>query len=439
MKINFILLILLFSVLNLFGQPNSKISLSIDEAVNLALEKNADVKVAILEVEKSEEKIREAKSGLFPKLDISGQYQRYLEKPVIFLPPGSPFGSTLKIGSDNSYNATASLSVPLVSFTLYEGISIANEGKAIANQNLRFIKNKVATDVKKAFYLSLLLKETKDVLNQSLLNAKDNLDNIKKLNQGGLISDYDVLRAEVQYENLKPTVLQAENNYNLSLEALKVSIGLPSDVNLEITGSLEYNNKPFGDNQEIMKDVLFNNPQLALLDLQQKISEKNVSLETTAYYPSLAGFGSYQYQAQADNFNFNKYKWVNTFLLGIQLQIPVFNGFKTDARISQAEIGLNQISEQKRNLSEAIKTQTLSIIYKIDQAKIRIDGQDKTIKLAEEGYQIAKRRLENNLGTQLELNDAELALRQAKLNKLQAIYDLLTAEADLENVLGILK
>ncbi len=439
MKNNFIVLILLFFALNTMGQTNTNISLSLDEAVNMALEKNADVKVAILEVQKSEEKIREAKSGLFPKLDLSGQYQRYLEKPVIFLPPGSPFGSTLKIGSDNSYNATASLSIPLVSFTLYEGISIANEGKAIAIQNLRYVKNKVATDVKKAFYLALLLKETKDVLQQSLLNAKDNLYNIKKLNQGGLISDYDVLRAEVQYENLKPTVLQAENNYNLSLEALKVSIGLTSDVNLNITGSLDISNNNFGDNEEIIKNVTLNNPQLSLLDLQQKISEKNVSLETTAYYPTLAGFGSYQYQAQANNFKFNEYKWVNTFLLGVQLQIPVFNGFKTDSRISQAEIGLSQISEQKRNLSEAIKTQTISIIYKINQAKIRIEGQDKTIKLAEEGYQISKRRLENNLGTQLELNDAELALRQAKLNRLQAIYDLLIAEAELENVLGILK
>ncbi len=438
MNLKLLSIFLFIFVFQIKGQDN-KITLTVDEAVSIALEKNSEVKVAIMEVEKSEEKVREARSGLFPKLDISGQYQRYLEKPVIFLPPGSPLGTTLKIGADNSYNATASLTVPLVSFGLYEGISIANEGKALAEENLRYIKNKVATDVKKAFYLSLLLKETKDVMIQSLKNAEDNLNNIKKLNSGGLISDYDVLRAEVQYDNLKPTVLQAENNYNLSLEALKVAIGLNSETNLEISGYLNSPDVSNNSNEIIINEVLKNNPQLKLLELQQNISQKNVSLETTAYYPTLAGFGNYQYQAQANDFKFKDYNWVSTFLLGLQIQIPVFNGFKTDARISQAEIGLNQINEQKRNLTEAIKTSTLSIVYRIEQALKRIEGQDKTVKLALEGYEISKRRLENNLATQLELNDAELALRQAKLNKLQAIYDLNVAYADLENVLGILK
>ncbi|MGQ9642961.1 MAG: TolC family protein, partial [Ignavibacterium sp.] len=99
----------------------------------------------------------------------------------------------------------------------------------------------------------------------------------------------------------------------------------------------------------------------------------------------------------------------------------------------------NQSVEQKRNFTEALKTQALSILYRIEQAVKRIEGQNKTVRTAQEGYEIAKRRLENNVGTQLEVNDAELALRQAKLNRLQAIYDFKVAEADLETVLGRIK
>ncbi len=432
------LILLLFIAHSLEGQTINKITVSLNDALVLALEKNTDVKVALMEVEKSEEKVREAKSGLFPKIDISGQYQRYLEKPVIFLPPGSPLGTTLKIGADNSYNAAASLTVPLLSFSLYDGISIATESKNIAKENLRSIKNKVISDVKKAYYLSLLLSETKDVMIQSLKNAEENFNNIKKLNLGGILSDYDVLRAEVQVENLKPTVLQAENNFNLSIEALKVSIGLDSDTKLEIVGNLDNYVENEINAEEIINKVVQNNSQLALIELQKKLYEKSISLETSAYYPMLAGFGNYQYQAQANDFKFNDYNWVNTFVVGFQIQVPVFNGFKTDSRINQAEIGLSQINEQKRNFTELIKTQTLSIIYRIEQAKKRIMGQEKTVKQASEGYEIAKKRLENNLSTQLELNDAELALRQSKLNRLQAIYDYKVAQAELENVLGIL-
>jgi outer membrane protein TolC len=434
------LFVLLVAIsLSAFAQ-NNKLTLTMDEAINLALEKNSELKIARLEVEKSEQKLREARSGLFPKLDLSGQYQRYINKPVIFLPPGSPFGKTLEIGSDNSYLAAAQLSLPLFALPLYEGIGLASDALQIAEQNYLSVKNKIVGDVKKSFLAVILTRETKDVMQQSLKNAEDNFENIKRLNAAGTLSDYDVLRAEVQVENLKPVVLQMENNYKLSLEALKVAIGLDANQNIDVVGDMEFDeNYKIPNEDEIIDELLKNNPQLAILEKQVMLNDKNVSLEQSAYFPSLAGFGNYQYQTQANDFKFSDYRWVKTFVLGLQLQIPIFNGFKTQSRVNQAEIGLNQAMEQKRNLTEAIKTQALSILYRVQQAVIRIQGQNKTVRTAQEGYEIAKRRLENNVGTQLEVNDAELALRQAKLNRLQAIYDFKVAESDLETVLGRIK
>lgn len=435
-KIFFLLVAFSFSLL----AQNNTVVLTMDEAINLALEKNSELKIARMEVEKSEQKLREARSGLFPKLDLSGQYQRYINKPVIFLPPGSPLGPTLEIGSDNSYLAAAQLSVPLFALPLYEGISLASDAVDIAQQNYVSIKNKIVGDVKKSFLAVILTRETKDVMQQSLKNAEENFENIKRLNAAGTLSDYDVLRAEVQVENLKPVVLQMENNYKLSLEALKVAIGLDANQNIDVVGDMQFNEEyKIPTENEIIEELIQNNPQLAILEKQVQLNDRTVSLEQAAYFPSLAGFGNYQYQTQANDFNFSDYRWVKTFVLGLQLQIPIFNGFKTQSRVSQAEIGLNQAVEQKRNLTEAIKTQALSVLYRVQQAIKRIEGQNKTVKTAQEGYEIAKRRLENNVGTQLEVNDAELALRQAKLNRLQAIYDFKVAEADLETILGRIK
>lgn len=432
----FLIFITIFSAL-LFGQTKQTTVLTLDQAVNLALEKNADLKIASLEVNKSEQKLREAKSGLFPKLDLSGQYQRYIDKPVIFLPAGSPLGSTLTIGSDNSYTAAASLTVPLFAWSLYESIGLASDGLDITEQNYISVKNNIVVDVKKAFLAAILARETKTVMQQSLTNAEENLEHVKKLNSGGTLSDYDVLRAEVQVENLKPVVLQMENNYTLSLEALKVAIGLNAMDDIDISGDIEFQESyQIPTEQAVIDELLRNNPQLAILDKQVQLNDRTISVEQSAYLPTLSGFGNYQYQSQANDFKFSDYKWVKTFALGFQIQLPIFNGFKTQARVSQAEINLNQSVEQKRYYTEAIKTQALSILYRIDQAVKRIEGQNKTVSQATEGYEIAKRRLENSLATQLEVNDAELALRQAKLNRLQAIYDLKVAEADLENVLG---
>jgi len=435
-----ILILTLFISTILSAQNEQRIILELEQAINLALEKNAELKVAQMEVDKSRQKLWEARSGLFPKLDASGQYQRYIELPVIFLPPGSPFGPTLKIGADNSFIASASLSVPIFAWGLYKGIGLASDGLNISQENYRSIKNKVVGDVKKAFLAVLLTRETKDVMQQSLKNAEDNFENIKKLNSAGTLSDYDVLRAEVQVANLRPVVLQMENNYKLSTEALKTTIGLNASQEIDVVGELNFQEPYYlPDEQEIINELLSNNPQLAILENQIELNQRSVSLERAAYFPTLAGFGSYQYQTQANDFKFSDYNWVKTFVVGLQLQIPIFNGFKTQTRINQAEIGLNQVIEQKRNFTEAIKTQALSILYRVEQAVKRIEGQNKTVSQAEEGYRIAKKRLENSLATQLEVNDAELALRQAKLNRLQAVYDLKVAESDLDTILGRIK
>lgn len=435
-----LLVLAVFSSL-IWAQTEEKTILSLDGAINLAIEKNAELKIAELELIKSEEKLREARSGLFPKIDINGQYQRNIFKPVIFLPSGSPLGETLEIGSDNSLTAAAQLSMPLFSWSLYKGIGLASDALAITQENYRSIKNEVAGDVKKAFLAVILTRETKDVMQQSLKNAEDNFENVKKLTAAGTLSDYDLLRAEVQVENLKPTVLQMENNYTLSLEALKVAIGLDANQNIDIVGDMEFT-EPYQipSKQDIIDELITNNPQIAILDNQVKLNDQNISLEESGHFPTLAAFAAYQYQTQAnDVIKVLDYKFIKTFFVGLQLQIPIFNGFKTTSRVSQAEIGLSQSVEQKRNFTEAVKTQALSILYRIEQAVKRIEGQNKTVSQAAEGYEIAKRRLANNIAIQLEVNDAELALRQAKLNRLQAIYDLKVAEADLETVLGRIK
>jgi len=436
-----IMLMLFAGTCFLTAQENT-INLDLDKAIQIALEKNTQIKVAELEVDKSEQKLREARSGLFPKIDASAQYQRFIEKPVIFLPAGSPFSppgqpGILEIGSDNSYVGTVGASVPLFALGLYDGTGISSKGVELSTENLKSMQVKTITDVKKAFLNVIIAREFKNVMQQSLQNALDNFENVKRLNKNEVLSNYDLLRAEVGVENLKPLAQQAEDNYELAKDGLGITIGLSSEKEIEVTGDLEFaEDYQIPSISEIINQVLVDNPQLNIVNKQLEITNTSISLEKSAYFPSLAAFGNYQYQTQANDFKIENYKWVSTFVVGVQLQIPVFNGFKTPSRVQQAEIASTQVDEQKKNLIEVLKTQTQSVVYRIEQAVKRINGQLKTVQQAQEGYTIAKTRLENGIGTQLELNDAELALRQAKLNKLQAIYDLKVAEADLQYLLG---
>ncbi|GAB6282186.1 MAG: TolC family protein [Ignavibacterium sp.] len=438
--------IFFFSLMNLsiFGQTkdSSIVTLTLEKAINLALDINANLKVANLEVQKSQAQIVEARSYLFPQLNASGQYIRNIEKPVIFLPPGGPFGgsggsSTLEIGYDNSYIGTLGLTMPLFSNQVFSGLSIAKLNNEINSENLRAVKSQTISDVTKSFLSVLLTREYRDLLQKSLDNALENLNNIKSLNAQGVVADYDLLRAEVQVENLRPQVLQAEDNYQIASDALKITIGLDASVDIEVVGNLTFDSTYQTPNtDEITQQVLMSNPDLQKLEKQTQLTKESIGFEKSAIYPSLALFGNYQYQTQANDFKISDYQWVSTFAMGVQLQIPIFTGFKTKSRIEQAQVTNSQVEEQRRAYNEAIQTQVKNVLFRIEQARHRVQVQTKSIEQAEKGYEIARVRYQNGIGTQLEVNDADLALRQVRANYIQAVYDFQVAIADLQQLTG---
>lgn len=439
-KIFSVSFIILFLTVKIFPQELIR-KINLETALELALSQNKNIRIAQMEIDKSYSKLTESRSNLYPKINASGQYTNNIKKPVIFLPPGTPFSrpgepGVLEIGSDHAYTGTISASLPIFSFPIYVGLSLASTNVNFAEESYRGIKLKTISEVKKSFYTVLLAREVKNLMESSLKNAMDNFENVKRMNQQGLVSEYDMIRAEVQVENIKPVLLQAENNYELAKNSLKITLGLDADENIEIEGELTYSEKTFPDITKTLEIMMQNNSDLKQLNLQVQIAKSMVNLEKSAHLPILAAFGNYQYQTQANDLKFKDYRWVNTQFIGLQLQIPIFNGFSTQAKVDQSEINYQQLLERQSLFTESMKIQAQNILYRIEQARKRITGQDKAVAQAEKGYEIAKSRYSNGLGTQLEVNDAELALTQSKVNYLQSVYDYNVAVAEFEQLIG---
>ena len=426
-----------------FPQENTVMELTLDKAISLALDQNRDIKVAELEVEKSHKKVKESFGNLLPSFDASGQYTRNIKKPVIFLPPGTPFGppgggpTVMEIGYDNSYNGTISASLPIFMKQIYSGLKLSKQNLKLSKESYRESKINTISNVKKAYYGVLLTRELRDFMRMSLKDAEDNLENVRKMHKQGLVADYDLLKAEVQIENLKPNVMQAEDNYKLAIDGLKIAIGLNSDVEIKVLGQLKYDeNAQIPTLDEALTELLAHNTTLRKLYFQTELTKTSIELAKAEFYPSLVAFGNYQYQTQADDFKFSDYYWVKTAMVGLQLQIPLFHGLSRVAKVQQAELSHRQVMEQQSAVTEAIKTQLNSVLYKMAQAKNRIEVQKKSIEQAQLGYRIAQSRYKNGLGTQLEVNDAEVALTQARFNYAKAVYDFLVATVDYEQLVG---
>jgi outer membrane protein TolC len=114
----------------------------------------------------------------------------------------------------------------------------------------------------------------------------------------------------------------------------------------------------------------------------------------------------------------------------------IFQGSQTRSRVEQAQLEQEKSVEQKVSLERTLRTGVHSVVGNIRQARKRVQAQERTVESAEQGYKIVTARFLANAATQLEVNDAQLALTQAKVNRVQAVYDYLTAAADLDQLIG---
>ena len=429
-------LITVFSTGSIFAQTDT-LFLDLDTALKIALSENKTIVISKHEITKKEYQLKEMKGNLLPNVSASGMYMRNIKLPVIFLPEGSPFGNVLKIGADNSFNGAVSAAIPLYTGQIYSSIQLAKKDLELAREKERGSKIDLSHDVKKTFYGVLLTRESYRVMQKSFFNANENLENIKNMFNQGLVAEYDVIRAEVQIENLRPSLLQLENGYKISENMLKVLIGLDEAQPIKVIGSMDYSKEnTIRINELLTREALKNNSTLNQLKIQMDLLVKQTDLTRSAMHPSLLAIGNYQYQTQANNFKFGEYTWVNSISAGLQLRVPIFSGLTVRNKIHQAEISASQLLLQKKYLQDNISIQLKNALQNMVVASKRIESAEKNISMAERGNNIAKSRYNTGQGTLLEVNDSEVALTQARLNFYRAIYDYKIAKFEHEKIVG---
>ncbi len=416
-------------------QKPDTLHLTVKQAVDLAIQQNLMQKVTELELQKKQEKVKEYMAALYPTIKASASYTRNLKLPVIFMPAGSPFGPTLKIGSDNSYTGALSASMPIFIYNVFESINIGRKDAEISAEKVRENKINLAASIKTTYYNVLLLRRTCDVINQSYQNALTNLNYIQKLNANGMVSDYDLIRIKVQVDNIYPNLVQAENAYNNLLNIFKVLLNIDVNTPVELDEK-ELSNYNFSEMVLADSSWLSSNSTLRQLTLTRQMLSIQEKMVKGANYPSLVAIGNYQYQTQANDYNFSNYRWVPTSLIGLQLNVPIFSGFSVRKQLSQVRISQQQLDMQAQFTQNNLKVQIQNAVNAVNAAVKKVNSAKGNVDLAQRGYTIAQTRYNTGQATLLELNDAENAMLQAKLNLIQAQLEYLTAKTDYEKIIG---
>jgi outer membrane protein TolC len=478
--------ILIFSAIFPAKAQDNKVTLEVnlEKAIQIALSENPTVKVADLEVQKKKYARKSSQAALFPQIDAAGQYTRTLKKQVMYMdgafdmdamltpvleplikgseqtlattvpgyvpgtltdniqsntpPPVESSGNEgITVGRDNNWQGGFTLSWPVVVPTLWKSLEISSLDVEMAVESARSSKINMVNSVRKAFYGSLLAKEALKVLQESYDNAILNHENISQKFKQGVVSEFDVVRADVNAKNIKPNVIQAQNAYNLATLSLKALMGVDMDQPVSIEGSLlDYEEGLYADILR-MDTALTNNSDLKKFDIQKEQLQKSLELYKVQYLPTIAVTGNYMYMSMNNDFRFGDYKWNPYSTIGLSISIPIFDGLKKSNDIKQTKVSLEQMKWQRadivRNLKLAVNNNINNMTNYVEQV---ISTRD-VVAQAQKGYEISKKLYDTGMGTLLDLNTAQLGLTQASLAYAQAIYNFLESKADLDKTLGI--
>jgi outer membrane protein len=454
------LLMIYFSVLVIPVMTNAQPQiLTLEESINLALENNIDIKVAMLNTEKSRAAVREAFGYALPSVDVSAGFSHFIQKPetpfpdfealltnatynilfnenVIprdeskFLPVETKLQS---FALANSYSASVTLTQILFSSAVFQGIGASQTYYELAKSQLDNTVSKTVLSVQTAFYGVLLAKAVMNITNASFVNAQENFDNVKALYNQGMVSEFDYLQAEVRVENIRPIVLKTENILSTAKDGLKVAIGINQAKDVDVSGEIKLDSIDISNEDELIQEALNSNFDIQSLELKKEVDKAFIQLDVSEYWPTLAAFGNYTYAGSSDKWNFQNYDYST---IGINLSFNLWQGNRTKNAVEQSTITYQQTEEQLAQLKDYTILNVKSKVLELKRVKSLIEVQERTVKLAERSYHIATVRYQEGAGSQLELQNADQDLSQARLNRVQAIYSYLITKFELDQLLG---
>lgn len=438
--------------------------ITLDDALKIALSENASVRVADKEIERSGYAKKGTYASLFPQIDLSGSFMRTIKKQVMYMDmdmssfmgggtdDGSGSGSDagtdsgtssmssgggIEVGRWNTYNAGVTASMPLVNAQLWKSIKISGMAVELAVEKARSSRLDMVTQVKQAFYAVLLAKEALNVYKDVYDNAVKNFEQTKMRYNAQKASELDFTRAKSTVASAVPNVYNAESSVILALWQLKAVMGVELDQEIDVAGELaDYSGIVAEDDYNSEQLTLDYNTTMRQLAIQADQLAETVRLQKYAYLPTLALTFSYSLNAMTNDFKFSDYKWTPYSYVGLSLSIPIFSGGKRYNDVRQAKVQASELAIQVGDTERKLKISIRQYLNTMETQMKSHSAAEEAVETAQKAYDIAEKSYNVGRSTITDLNDAQLALTQARLSVSQSIYNYVVAKSNLEQVLG---
>ena len=430
-------------------------TLTLDRCIEIALQIHPSIVASANTVKASQARVGEAAYFFYPQVSAAGAYSRVSPvqpnsttstittntKTTVHSPPLPPvttttnsvtnMTSTPEVNPYDQYNANITLTQNLFDFgRTYNQTKVQSYNLDSSKSDLETANQQVIFNVKQAYYNVLLTKRQREVAEQTVKQFEQHLTQARGFYEVGAKPKYDVTKAEVDRANSKLSMIQAENAFRVAKITLNNAMGLPEAPDFEVVDNLEF--QKYEITFEQAKDRAYQNrPDLKSSLAREKAAKSSVNLAWTGYAPYFTGNAAYQWSGQTldeplkDSWN-----------VGVNLNVPLFNGFLTKYQVDESKANLNIAGANEELLRQGIMLEVQQAYLSLMAAEDSVPAAELAQMSAQENLDLANGRYTAGVGSPIEVTDAEVAFANAQANYIQALYNYKIAQATLLKAMG---
>lgn len=402
-----------------------------EDCVALSVEKSAPARTAAIDETIAHSRVKQARSIALPHFSADATYTRLDQLQEV------DFGNeVLEMGTLDNYSVDFG-----VNQLLFSGgkVNAALNAAAISRKYAGYVRAEVESSVVRQttalFNNILLAQERVAVFNESVALLDKLVSQIETRRDGGDAADFDLLTAQVRYENEIPQLIQASNTLAILRENMRRLIGV-EDKNYEIDGKLEYEPLELQDD-DLISAALGERPGVRAYEAMSDLLKEDVSSARADLFPSVGGFFTYNGANSYGFVSFGEEKWEWHWNAGVALKWNIWDGDMTRGVLKEKKLAYSKALVDLEDNERAVALEVESALLNIEHAERSVVAARKGIALAEKAMGIASARHESGLSTYLDYTDANVALKQARLQYLISVCTHMNAIADLRYATGI--
>ena len=434
-------LLFAFSITELQAQE----TVTLKQAIEYALQNKADAQNAKLDIRNADYQIMEAKAGALPKINgvANITYNPILQTTALDAGAFSGGPSNIQLitlGQKWNAGAGVQLSQALFNQQVFIGLKAAKSTKEFYQLNAQLTEEQIIERVSNAYFQVFTIQQKKETLESSYSSTEKARNIIKSLYDNGLAKKIDLDRTNVNLTNINTILKQQQNAINQAENALKFYMGMPIENKIELVKA-DMEITPHLLDETVATDQ---RSEIKILNKQRELLQYNKKAVEAAYYPTVNLNANYSWQGLGDKFPLTNGKkngvyWADYSAITLGVNIPIFNGFATKARVEMAQIELDKLEVNLKDTKLGLDLAYQNAKSQIENSLLALENQKANVSLAETVTTNTKHNYQYGLATLTELLEAENALVEAKNNYSNAILEYKIAEIQYYKAKGELK